>query len=858
MLRGQRVSGFFFAFASVITLQTVASAQDWITDEDIYRPYVEVTAQGGGDAETIQGSVVVPIWGSETDLFFADLRGTWSDEQTAEGNWGLGFRHMIDHQMIIGGYGFYDLRHTQSDNNFQQLTLGLELLTVDWDVRVNGYIPEYKAKVANGASQASISNGTIVVNQGIEKAYYGTDYEVGYLFGEWNGGDTELRGYAGGYFFDRSGTGYEQLAGPRVRAEMRLHDLEFLGSGSRLMAGIQYQYDELRGDQPSALLQVRIPFGAGGTTKLTRIQRRMLNPIVRDIDVITNPQASGPTEHASIVLNGQRIREVTVIDADTENVAETIDNAPSGPGKIIVFDGSKGDIFTTETIVIKDGKFAGGVFQVEGLNSGAIVTYGNRAKIINISDGEENVFRLKDESVLTGLSIYGGKNAVVANDRRKFMIVDNKIFGSAKSGIQLTDSRKGLVQDNWVTDSGSDGFSLGDFKNGTISGNRAINSGGNGIKTEKLSDTLLTRNSATNSEDDGFDFGQVKSGVVISNNIALNNKEDGFDFERIGERGRAEDGAIDPIITNNRASGNAESGFEIEVFSNGSLLNNLASGNGDNGFYIDRVGSRDRRRGDRRERAFDDREVLDEMIIEPEQEFRVTISGNRGLNNDTDGFYIETFSDALFSNNIGNRNKYDGIHIIEMNGGEVVNNIANNNGEDGYIFEYVTKGIIDGNRASANQGAGFYFGEVGRGFIFDKRIEFDGPFFEFIPFKPEFFDIEITNNRSTNNASDGFQVESMYGTLFSDNIASGNTGNGFSIGDALGSQFSGNKARQNEGNGFEIEWFSGCIVDNVATDNLLSGYDVETDFYTEVSNNTGSGNGDNDTFELDLMSPFSS
>jgi hypothetical protein len=85
--------------------------------------------------------IFLPLWQDQGSLLFGDLRGTFTAQPTEEGNFGLGYRTQISPEWILGGYGYFDIANSANDNLFYQVTLGLELKSVDWDFRLNGYIP---------------------------------------------------------------------------------------------------------------------------------------------------------------------------------------------------------------------------------------------------------------------------------------------------------------------------------------------------------------------------------------------------------------------------------------------------------------------------------------------------------------------------------------------------------------------------------------------------------------------------------------------------------------------------------------------------------------------------------------------
>ena len=263
--------------------------------------YLEFLGKPGTERSLGQPDLFLPLLQDKNDMTFFNLRGQLQFDNTdvSEYNIGLGHRHMFQ-EWILGGYGYFDHRNTQLNNAYRQFTGGLELMSVDWAFRMNGYLPENKTTTdISGANISVIRPGDQIKVQidGIvqEKALPGLDGEVGYLLPiPWNAYTQvfdETRVYAGGYHF-LGEDNFDSVTGPRGRVEWRAYDLPVLGPGSRFMMGVEAQWDEPRGSQAFGLFSLRIPFDVFADNserrKLTGLDRRMLQPVIRDVDVVTS------------------------------------------------------------------------------------------------------------------------------------------------------------------------------------------------------------------------------------------------------------------------------------------------------------------------------------------------------------------------------------------------------------------------------------------------------------------------------------------------------------------------------------------------------------------------------------------
>ena len=118
----------------------------------------------------------IPIAQNDTEMWFLNLRNNmfWKHGDFGhEFNVGGGYRRLLgDSSWILGAYGFFDRLESRYDNHFNQGTLGIEAMWVDWDARFNGYIASDDEKRASDAENATakFSGGSVVVNSGIEQA----------------------------------------------------------------------------------------------------------------------------------------------------------------------------------------------------------------------------------------------------------------------------------------------------------------------------------------------------------------------------------------------------------------------------------------------------------------------------------------------------------------------------------------------------------------------------------------------------------------------------------------------------------------------------------------------------------------
>ena len=685
---------FGLLLLAVLVASQTASAQlpapqFGLAPDLLYRPYLQGDGLIRSEESLGYVSLFDPIWQSDSQLLFADFRFL-ANSDIYEGNLGVGYRH-IDRGWVVGRHIFWDRRKTANDNYFSQITVGLELMNKDWDFRANGYIPLTDGQGVAPAF-ANYTNGTIRVSQLQEVQYHGADAEIGYLLADSDDGNTELRVFGGGFWFDHDGE-FQEIAGGRVRAELRLYDLPFLGAGTRLMIGGEYRYDDVREDVSSALVSLRIPLRSKFQIRSTdRLERRMMNPIVRDIDIVTN--IGNVNEAAIDVETGQQFGPVTLVSGATADPNSAIFDA--GANSTVVVTGDSGTIDLTAPIQLASGQTVRGAgFTVRARNSGQTDVFGS-APTINGTDSSQNVFIAASNSTFQDLTITGGQNSIYGDSATGITIDNVTMNGPALSGVRFDNTASGTIIDSSVSGAGSDGIGIATWGSGTLSNNTITNSGNHGLAIAELNSGTIADNLFTNNVANGLNVATMTTGTISGNTLTNNG---GHGYQSLVFTGGT--------INGNTANGNTLNGFDIAFsdFTVGDMpefINNVANSN-TVGFRFGELDGGDINDNSATSNTSHGFEFGDVSIVDVER--------NTSTSNGGHGFLILDNSLGNFAQNTATSNAQDGFHIVDMTLGDIDNNTAQSNDGDGFEFENWTfGGSLNGNAANNNNGAGYIVG----------------------------------------------------------------------------------------------------------------------------------------------------
>jgi hypothetical protein len=444
-----------------------------------WSPYIDFEAKPGNKRDIGEANVFVPLMQTDRTLFFGDLRGRFDGNSNREGNFGLGVRHMLANGWNLGGYGYFDRRRTETGNFFNQTTLGAEALGTDWDLRTNFYLPNGSRTrdlgTTGGAPTAAISGNTVqITTPGSitreERALKGYDAEVGWRTPLFDAQDKrQLRLFLGGYRFSDAGI---NVSGPRVRAEFVTAEVPGLWKGARLAVGAELQHDHARGRQAFVSLRLRIPFGGGSERAgaLNAQERRMTEPVMRDVDIVTQSRVSGSTaplvETASLTGAGQGFSLISSGSTTGADLPGAV--AAAGPNSLVVLSGT----FNTSAITaLQTGQtlMGAGSLTVRAPSGATATLVTPGATIVGAVAGNNPAVAMANNSTLTGMTVSnlstGGGTpnpfAVRANGVTGATISNNTLIGrenlvgGTAQGLLISSSSNITVSGNTMTGIGT-------------------------------------------------------------------------------------------------------------------------------------------------------------------------------------------------------------------------------------------------------------------------------------------------------------------------------------------------------------------------------------------------------------------
>ncbi len=498
--------------ATSATAQPVPSAPASLPAK--WGPHIDLEGKLGSERHIGEADVFYPLWQNGATMLFGNLKARLDDNASREGNYGLGLRHMLENGWNLGTYGYFDRRRTEHHNYFNQITAGVEALSLDWDFRANAYIPEgRRSHPVDSLNTAKFEGTTVVFRGGEERSLRGFDIEAGWRVPVFDGTDSkQIRIYGGGYRFYADSV--NPVQGPRGRAEMVFDEIPELWEGSRLAVGAEMQHDAPRGATTFVSMRLRIPlqiFGSGGSpSRLTPMERRMTDPVVRDIDVVAQAGSFGAPETATQFASGATFSVINSASTSGAALPGAVTALANNSTVILA-----GTFNTTASVNLTGNKsLMAGTMTVRS-PSGRLATLNTPAATISSSDAVTTTIQATGNNTISGLTIIGtdtgggAQGIAMSSGAGNINILNNTITVTQTGpnsvvGITADNNANVVVSGNTITVTGFAGqaaraVNLNTATTVTVSGNALSASGGlNNFALDITGTTINTAGSAGN------------------------------------------------------------------------------------------------------------------------------------------------------------------------------------------------------------------------------------------------------------------------------------------------------------------------------------------------------------------------
>lgn len=226
-----------------------------------WKPYIEADgfvwdkAASNGNLRLWSPLIQNPDW-----IVHTTIGGGFFETDGLQGSAGIGFRHVIG-DAILGVYGFTDVTFTENGNTFWRVSPGIELLGLNYEARLNGYIPIGEDQHLVGNSVSVGGGGGMSGLLEYETNFLGIDGEIGFRLpveiGEEKLHDFWL--YGGANYYDHENT--EELYGADARFEWRINKLTEEYPGSRLSFIANASWNNVDNFDYGGGIRARIPLG---------------------------------------------------------------------------------------------------------------------------------------------------------------------------------------------------------------------------------------------------------------------------------------------------------------------------------------------------------------------------------------------------------------------------------------------------------------------------------------------------------------------------------------------------------------------------------------------------------------------
>jgi len=548
-------------------------------------------------------------WG----LPFFDVRGHVFDNGKWAANAGLGWRYLgPDSCWVLGANVYYDYRKSHQ-NNFNQVSFGLEALSSNWELRANGYIPvglkhhSYRSHFSD-FSFSGFSGNNILLSQTekrkFEQTMAGLDAEVGYHF--WSSDCFDLYAGIGPYYFHGEHK-HRNAVGGKVRITAEITEY--------LTLEVSDTWDEVFHNRPQGLIALNLPFGP--CAKVTRanpdccecpelLLDRLYQPVEKQ-EIIVLSDYKKRFDHTEVAIDPDTNLPwfVLFVNNTSTNPIGTFENPfntlilaqnDSSPGDIIyVFPGDGTTTGMDMGITLQDNQrfWGSGVSHTLPTTRGVITVLPQTANPPVITNIVGNGVNLALNNEVVGFKILSAANdGIFGIDVGNLLIADNDILLSGFDGVQsvLTAGSSSITAlRNTFSQNGGSGFEVDATGTSVVSldfeQNTSLLNGGHGVLINCFNSANVTALIKDNSLIDNLGnsgleiiYGNTSSLIAtIDSNTISNNSSSGINIQSLFF-GQAAPTALTLTVTNNTIDSNRFNGVLIG-YTNNSIIQARFDGN---------------------------------------------------------------------------------------------------------------------------------------------------------------------------------------------------------------------------------------------------------------------------------------
>ncbi len=412
------------------------------------RPQLEVGLQGSAESLGGELGLFAPIEiGAGTIAYGSVYAGILPGSGELYGSAGIGVRTRLGGDLVLGGNLHLDALRSAYGNAYQQISAGLELLTRDYEFRLEGNVPfGTTANAEDGLSAVTVENSALAIRQGYEVALHGLRAEAGIrlpVFADDSGRSLKLFAEA----FTRAGERVGAIHDFGGRLELELAGFEQWPGHVTLGGGISHDST----GQTSARAFLRLSAPLGGTADAPTYASDPLYARVGHVPrLATAAGAYGDAESANYA-DGRAVGTVQRRSAASGG-ATGINALVAGAGidALLLVDG---EITLDDTIQLAMGQTLfggqGGLTIVSDVTGKQyqLTTSGERGRLVAAPVAGVAAVELATGTCVGALDIVGGGHGLSAEGVSDVTISDVAIADTLGHGIRLVDVDGASISD---------------------------------------------------------------------------------------------------------------------------------------------------------------------------------------------------------------------------------------------------------------------------------------------------------------------------------------------------------------------------------------------------------------------------